>query len=188
MNSLAIFIGIAVFSQRVLKQVHRARKLGAWLGCFLLLGLNISVFQGPYKLVPAVSNKSPEVTAPITIEQGSLTGVKTADHKVEVYAGIPYAQAPVGDLRWKEPQDPLPWQGILAADHFQPMSMQPQEPEIIQSLTRIIGFHDYQISLDDNYRHVASEDSLYVNVWKPAGDVAKMPVLVYIHGGSLQTG
>ena len=33
-----------------------------------------------------------------------------------------------------------------------------------------------------------SEDSLYLNIWKPAGDVSGLPVLVYIHGGSLQSG
>ena len=46
----------------------------------------------------------------------------------------------------------------------------------------------FEISLDDNYRDQVSEDALYLNIWKPAGDVSGLPVLVYIHGGSLQTG
>ena len=55
-------------------------------------------------------------------------------------------------------------------------------------MAQIIGYHDYRISLQDNYREANSEDSLYLNIWKPAGNVEKAPVAVYIHGGSLQTG
>ena len=42
------------------------------------------------------------------------------------------------------------------------------------------------MSLDDNFRELNSEDALYLNIWKPAGAQADLPVLVYIHGGSLQ--
>ena len=66
--------------------------------------------------------------------------------------------------------------------------MQTRSLPIYYSLAQIIGYHDYRISLKDNYREAVSEDSLYLNIWKPAGDVSKLPVLVYIHGGSLQTG
>jgi para-nitrobenzyl esterase len=68
------------------------------------------------------------------------------------------------------------------------MSMQVQNSPLFGSLARIIGYHDYKVSLDDSYREPASEDSLYLNIWKPAGKVEKAPVAVYIHGGSLQTG
>lgn len=61
-------------------------------------------------------------------------------------------------------------------------------PPIYNSLAQIIGYHDYRISLKDNYREACSEDSLYLNIWKPAGKVENAPVAVYIHGGSLQTG
>ena len=107
---------------------------------------------------------------------------------MEVYAGIPYAKPPVGELRWREPQDPEPWEGVLAADHFAPMSMQPQNAAWYSSMAQIIGYHDYEISLDDNFRDLNSEDALYLNIWKPAGEQENLPVLVYIHGGSLQTG
>jgi para-nitrobenzyl esterase len=107
---------------------------------------------------------------------------------VELFAGIPYAAPPVGDLRWKKPRDPAPWTGVLAYDSFAPMSMQVQNSPLFGSLARIIGYHDYKVSLDDSYREPASEDSLYLNIWKPAGKVEKAPVAVYIHGGSLQTG
>ncbi len=142
----------------------------------------------PVKAVPASSGRDPEPTKVITVGQGKLRGVVSEDGKVEIYAGIPYAKPPVGELRWKEPQDPEPWEGILSADAFAPMSMQPTNLPIYDSLARIIGYHDYKISLSDNYIPPVSEDSLYLNIWKPAGDVAGLPVIVYVHGGSLQTG
>ena len=142
----------------------------------------------PVQLVPAVKGSSAGITEVVHAAQGDLTGVLTEDGQVEVYAGIPYAQPPVGELRWKEPQPAIPWEGVLKADHFAPMSMQTRNLPIVDSMRQIIGFHDYEISLSDNYREAASEDSLYLNIWKPAEAPDKCPVLVYIHGGSLQTG
>ena len=170
-------------------------KNGKWwlraLSFVLMLAFLAGIFvntQGPYKAHPAVAGKNGGVTDVVTIDDGKLTGVYTSDRQVEVYAGIPYAKAPVGDLRWKAPQDPEPWKGVLAADSFAPMFMQPVNSTLYSSLAQIIGYHDYEISLDDNYRDQVSEDALYLNIWKPAGDVSGLPVLVYIHGGSLQTG
>ena len=153
-----------------------------------LLAANLLITVGPVKRHPAVEGKTGGETGVITVSDGQLTGVRTADGKVEVYAGIPYAAPPVGELRWREPQDPAPWEGVLKADRFAPMSMQPQSSAIYNSLARIIGYHDYRISLTDNYRDANSEDALYLNIWKPAGEQEKLPVLVYVHGGSLQTG
>ena len=158
----------------------------ALLVCLLTGVLFLTV--GPVKLHPAVEGKNGGVTEVVSIADGMLTGVYTADCAVEVYAGIPYAAPPVGELRWREPQDPEPWDGVLAADSFAPMSMQPQNSAIYNSLAQIIGYHDYKISLTDNYRDANSEDALYLNIWKPAGEQENLPVLVYIHGGSLQTG
>ena len=53
----------------------------------------------PYKNVPAVDNKNPDVTGVVSIAQGDLTGVYNEDHSVKVYAGIPYAY---GNL-WRHP-------------------------------------------------------------------------------------
>ncbi len=160
--------------------------------CFLLLVCLLTgilfLTVGPVKRHPAVEGGNGGVTDIVTVADGELTGVYTADRAVEVYAGIPYAAPPLGDLRWREPQDPEPWEGVLAADSFAPMSMQVQNSVIYSSLAQIIGYHDYKVSLDDNYRDANSEDALYLNIWKPAGAQEKLPVLVYIHGGSLQTG
>ena len=59
----------------------------------------------------------------------TLTGVLTSDAAVEVYAGIPYAAPPVGDLRWRAPQSPESWEGVRACDTFAPRSMQPLRVE-----------------------------------------------------------
>lgn len=163
-------------------------KGAAWLIWLMLFSGVLFLTWPPVQNVPAVSVKNPEKTEIITLEQGQLQGVYNEDKSVEVYAGIPYAKPPVGDLRWKEPQDPGKWDGVLNADRFAPMSMQPRNLPIYYSLAQIIGYHDYQFSLDDNYMPPVSEDSLYLNVWKPSGDAKNLPVMVYIHGGSLQTG
>ena len=163
-------------------------KLSTWLGWILLFVGVLFLTWPPVQAVPAVSVKSPESTGTITVAQGDLQGVYNEDKSVEVYTGIPYVKPPVGELRWKEPQDAEPWDGVLQADHFAPMSMQPRNLPIYYSLAQIIGYHDYQISLDDNYVPPVSEDSLYLNIWKPADNSENLPVMVYIHGGSLQTG
>jgi len=142
----------------------------------------------PVKLVPAYNGSKPEYSSVVETDKGKVQGVYARNGKVEIFAGIPYAKPPVGKLRWKEPVEADPWKDVLKADHFAPMSMQPSNGNIYNSLAQIIGYHDYTVSLEDNYTPAMSEDSLYLNVWKPAGEGTKRPVIVYIHGGSLQTG
>lgn len=163
-------------------------KGAAWLAWLMLFSGVVLLTWPPVQAVPAVNAANPEKTGIITVAQGELQGVYNGDKSVEVYAGIPYAKPPVGDLRWKEPQSADKWDGVLVADRFAPMSMQPRNLPIYYSLAQIIGYHDYQISLEDNYMPPVSEDSLYLNIWKPSGDAKNLPVMVYIHGGSLQTG
>ena len=141
----------------------------------------------PVRLVPASEEKDPQRTDVYSTAYGDVRGV-VLPGGAELFAGIPYAAPPVGELRWKKPQDPEPWNTILECDTFAPMSMQKQNLPIYNSLAQIIGYHEYRITLNDSYREACSEDSLYLNIWKPAGSVSKAPVVVYIHGGSLQTG
>lgn len=91
---------------------------------------------------------------------------------VRVFKGIPYAEPPVGELRWREPRPSANWTGILHADHFGPRPMQP-------TLWKDMIFRSERMS----------EDCLYLNVWTPAKSVAgHLPVLVYFHGGGLIAG
>ena len=186
-GTLALLAGYAVLRLKKLKGKHFYLRAAAFLAISALL-LSILLHVGrPYRFRPAVE-KSGGMTGVIELRDGKVQGVLTADKAVEVYTGIPYAKPPVGELRWKAPQDPEPWGGVRTCTHFAAMSMQPRSSEIYNSLSQIVGFHDFEVSVHDNFRDAVSEDALYLNIWKPAGDVSDLPVLVYIHGGSLQTG
>ena len=186
-GTLALLAGYAVLRLKKLKGKHFYLRAAAFLAISALL-LSILLHVGrPYRFRPAVE-KSGGMTGVIELRDGKVQGVLTADKAVEVYTGIPYAKPPVGELRWKAPQDPEPWGGVRTCTHFAAMAMQPRSSEIYNSLSQIVGFHDFEVSVHDNFRDAVSEDALYLNIWKPAGAGEKLPVLVYIHGGSLQTG
>lgn len=163
-------------------------KVLGWLCFVILFAVILIATKPPVKAIPAADYKNIVRTDIVETEKGQVRGVLSEDGEIEIYAGIPYAKPPVGPLRWKEPVSPEAWEGVLEADTFAPMSMQPTNLPIYDSLSQIIGYHDYKISLKDNFVAPVSEDSLYLNIWKPAGEVEDLPVLVYIHGGSLQTG
>ena len=125
-------------------------------------------------------------TEVVSVTGGDLRGILNKEGNVEIFAGIPFAAPPVGDLRWKEPQDVIPWTGILEADHFAPMAMQNENGRFFQTLMNI-----YTGSKNDRtYKGPMSEDCLYLNVWRPVGKAPQggWPVLVYVHGGTLLTG
>ena len=96
------------------------------------------------------------------------------------WKGIPFAKAPVGDLRWKAPVDPdVSAFGIKATQSFGNACVQ---------YGRIYGpgsnnTYDQTIATTLN-QAVGSEDCLYLNVWRPATGEANLPVIVFIHGGS----
>ena len=136
-----------------------------------MLVVNAILTKPPVKRTPAVDNKNPDVTEVVTIPQGQLTGVYNTDHSVKVYAGIPYAKAPVGELRFKEPQAPEGWEGIKAFDHFGPMAMQTQGSVFMDSLSHILGWHDYQVKFGDEYVDEVSEDCLSLNVFSGTEDL-----------------
>ena len=107
---------------------------------------------------------SAQQPAPVKIQDGQLQG--TFEDGLTIYKGIPFAQPPVGDLRWKAPQPVAKWQGIKQADKFGPSPMQGGNPPAGKS-----------------------EDCLYLNVWSPAkSSKDKIPVLVWIYGGGFAGG
>lgn len=197
-NVIAGWIAAAVIAALYFVIRARGKKKETWtrrrgfLFFILLLVMLGGVYvlsQPPVKQVAVVPVGNPEVTEVVSVEQGDLTGVYNEDHTARIYAGIPYAAPPVGDLRWKEPQAPDSWEGVRACDTFAPMAMQERSSELYNSLARILGYHDFRIDLHDNYREAMSEDCLYLNVFAPAADSDEpLPVLFFIHGGSLMTG
>ena len=106
---------------------------------------------------------------PVKTQKGALQGYFDGGG-IRVFAGIPYALPPVGDLRWREPQPMTNWNGIRAADHFGDRPMQP-------TLWKDMIFRSTRMS----------EDCLYLNVWAPTTGT-NLPVLVFFHGGALVAG
>ena len=114
----------------------------------------------------------------VEVTGGQIHGGITEDGTVEFYKGIPYAAPPVGELRWNEPQDVIPWDGVLETTEFSASSMQGQE-------AAFGNYSDEFLNANRNY----SEDSLYLNVWTPAQKEEELaPVIVYIHGGGFTSG
>ena len=97
------------------------------------------------------------------------------------FFGVPYAQPPVGELRWKAPQPLQPWEGVRKADTYPHRSMQTKPREV--------GFYDKEFRDDPRYIPEPSEDCLYLNIWTPKHvEGRKLPVAFWIHGGAFMGG
>jgi para-nitrobenzyl esterase len=115
----------------------------------------------------------------VATADGAVRGKAVA--ATDEFLGIPYAAPPVGALRWRPPRAPKPWHGVRAATSFAPHCPQPSSVFGIAS---------------------SSEDCLYLNVFRPAKaqgaqgaqgaegaqGARNLPVMVWVHGGSLRTG
>lgn len=100
-----------------------------------------------------------------TIDNGEIKGSLVNDDKTLLWTGVPYAAAPVGELRWKAPQDCEDWSGTFDATQDGNLGIQVSGDEVI-----------------------GSEDCLNMDIYRPNTDDTDIPVLVYIHGGNNQTG
>lgn len=131
----------------------------AWVICLVLLGILGSATTG-------LANDR------VKIPQGVLQGTTNADGTVRMFKNVPFAAAPIGTLRWKEPQPAPGWSGVREADKFGSPCLQ----------TKVFGdiyFRDAQ----------PSEDCLNLDIWvpaKPAG--TQIPVLVWFYGGGFVAG
>jgi para-nitrobenzyl esterase len=116
---------------------------------------------------------SAAMTQPVHLKGGLVAGSPGTDPAITTFKGIQYAAPPVGDLRWRAPQPPAPWQGVLKADQFSASCMQNDAGWFPPNNG---ARPDRQIS----------EDCLYANVYTPAKSASeKHPVMLFVHGGGL---
>lgn len=110
-------------------------------------------------------------TVVVETAHGRLAGARK--RSIMSFKGIPFARPPVGALRWRWPEPSEPWAGTRDATRFAPTC--PQAPTQIESLMGMAVGEQ-------------AEDCLYLNIWTPACDDAKRPVMVWIHGGAFVLG
>ena len=136
----------------------------------LLLFLSVLVLFGCSQAI---------VNPVLNIEGGQVQGVTADLPGVFVYRGIPYAAPPIGELRWKEPQPVVPWEGVKIADKFGHPGYQ---------AVHYPGGYTTEWGYGDEAPY--SEDCLYLNVWTKAPGQAdkKLPVALWIHGGGYREG
>ncbi|XP_078684143.1 fatty acyl-CoA hydrolase precursor, medium chain-like [Branchiostoma floridae x Branchiostoma belcheri] len=100
--------------------------------------------------------------------------------RIYTFKGIPYAAPPVGDLRWRPPQNPASWTGVRDASQFGSRCPQvydmPPLGTLVDEITRWRS-------------NSSSEDCLFLNVFTPnVSDTAGLPVMLWLHGGGMAIG
>ena len=135
------------------------KKLLKWLSLVLLIFLAAC---GQTKKEEPVTFKN-QVTQ--TINSGQIKGNQDKENGVLEWLGIPYAAAPVGDLRWKEPHPIEDWTGTFDAS---------------KAGEKFVQFTNGEV--------VGSEGALNLDVVRPDTTEAGLPVIVFLHGGNNQTG
>lgn len=133
-----------------------------------LAGCSSGEKESPEAEEPTRSPQGPEwMNEPVvSTEYGAVCGLEDQAN-TWVWKAIPFAKPPVGDLRWKAPRDPDPWEGIREEEEFcTPCS------QLMPSMT---GAPSNTI--------MGGEDCLYLNIWRPRTEETDLPVYFWIHGG-----
>jgi para-nitrobenzyl esterase len=130
----------------------------------VVLAASPALAQAPAAQKPA--------TVKATIDSGVLIG--ETSNGVNVFRGVPFAKAPVGELRWKAPQNPDRWPGERYAVAYEPPCPQPVNI-------------DGKTTNGGGVAGVQSEDCLYLQVYAPA-NATKAPIVVWLYGGASYLG
>ncbi|MBM3132350.1 MAG: carboxylesterase family protein, partial [Chloroflexi bacterium] len=142
----------------------------------LLLSLQIMACSSDEDTPPVenTSEATPTITSDpwtgnptVKTNYGSVKGFPD-ESETWVWKAIPFAKSPVGELRWKAPRDPDPWEGVMEKTEFCSPCMQ----------YNALGGRSM----------LGSEDCLYLNVWRPQSEESALPVYVWIHGGGNSSG
>ncbi|MGR4869857.1 carboxylesterase/lipase family protein [Variovorax sp. LARHSF232] len=157
-------------------------RASAWLICAALAACGGSGSSAP--ATPDAPPPAPEMPKdPPTVRstaQGKVEGIDdSAGSGTYAWKGLPFAQPPVGKLRWRAPVEPEAWSETRTAKAFGNPCLQNG---------RIYGpgaNNRYDASIASTLNTpVGSEDCLSLNIWRPASTDEKLPVLLFIHGGS----
>ena len=153
-----------------------------FIGLLLLFFVLVSAVSivGVYRYLSPVQ-EAVKIASPSSVRAlstGEIIGLQ-GKHGAHTWLGIPYAQPPVGDLRWKAPLKALPWEG-----RQEMLGYGEQCPQL-----RVVA------GIDDDRTYVGDEDCLRLNVWAPSyhkdevptADKA-LPVMFWIHGGGNTVG
>ena len=133
----------------------------------------------------AASSQSKPLAVEVQVEGERLVGQQSPTVGINAFLGVPFAEPPVGPLRWQAPVDYRGRGEVRRADRFAPACM--QSPRILEWYRGMAERFGSSRSVFEDLD--TSEDCLYLNVWAPAALPAKpLPVMVFVHGGSNRSG
>lgn len=114
-----------------------------------------------------------------------IVGLASSDGAVESFLGVPFAEPPVGDLRWREPVSLHNPAVLVKANKFAPACYQGDHiTRWYRGVISSFGGNPSTFKQPD-----VSEDCLYLNIWRPTSAGKELlPVMVYVHGGSNKGG
>ena len=122
----------------------------------------------------------------VKTKYGTLKAVKS-NAGYSLFRGVPYAKPPVGELRWRAPEEPEKWDGIRLCDRYGDACAQFDRWSSATDDVTDDDEHPYINIENYPYPPHMSEDCLYLNIYTPADSKEdKLPVMIYIHGGGLQ--
>jgi para-nitrobenzyl esterase len=147
--------------------VNQSKAANLQAGLAFIAGVLLSLPAQP-------GDAAPSGALIVQVDGGRIRGEERQG--VHRYLGVPYAAAPVGELRWRAPAAVKPWRGIRSATEFGASCMQDEQH------SRLPWTEEFMT------QGPISEDCLFLNVWSPGQGASNSPVMVFIYGGGFSEG